>query len=442
MLLIKRIKLPAHIQRKLLENYKKQNHLTWGEMAERLKVGKSSLRYFYRNGKRTIPKFAFEKIIKQLPKSRKNMVIRLSETIEKTVANDKVKLKRNSRKMAIVTMKKKYGKNFFRIIGKKGAVESKEMWDFDRRIKQSIVGKIGGRKKIENIVYFNTQEKELSIENKKLDLNFKANHFISSEINFDFVYENDSEEIIGVEEVMNTPLRQIANLLEKHRILKSINKNIPFIVSFDKCNNYDLIFLLIRHNIFPLFSSNRNEYISQILYGTNRNRANIISSIKKELFNNIQKKSNNSNSSALKELKKDFDKYEKLVNDALEEMNLNPEGKTLIKTINGFSFVVDNRFCLNKKPINIIISCSNSRGSLFYSFYNHSSYGLLFKGVCKYPQKTMSIIFDFSNTASGYSYNNPRKLWLKYCDHNILINEYDINKLKNLIKNSINRISQ
>jgi len=435
---MKRVKLPPNIQKELIEGYKKRNDLTWKKMAEKFKLGKSTLGYFYREGERTIPKELFEEIIKHLSKSKKKEIIQMSEIMEKNIINDKKTITEYSRKKAVQKMRERYGKDYFHKIGKKGGEESKKMWNLKRRIKQSFIGKRGGKKNIKNMRYVNIQEKELSIENRELGLNFKTNHFISPDINFDFVYVNEkNKEIIAVEEVMNNPLRQIASLIEKKGSLMKIYKNVPFIASFNVCKNYDLIFLLIKYDIFPIFYSKRGKLIPKILYGTNKDRKDVIYSIKKGIFSKIKKKAHQSYIAALHESNKKFDKYEELVHEVLSQMNLNPKGKKIVKTVNEFAFTPDNRFSFKGGPINVVISCSNSRGSLYYSFYNHSSYGVIFKNICKKRQKTMSVIFDFSGTASGYSDNIPRKLWLKYCDYNILINEYNTNKLKDLITNSL-----
>jgi len=223
----------------------------------------------------------------------------------------------------------------------------------------------------------------------------------------------------------------LASFIEKR---SKIEKEIPFIVTFKK-SYPQIVSFLLKMNIIPLNLNQRRLFIKKILNPKSRNK------IKEKIKDIIKQKIDNSKIfsyvNATRELETPYDKYEKIIHRVLNILRLSPMGKTLIETRDGFHFVPDDMISINDKKIAFLVSHSSSRGSLFYTFYKDSTYGVLFKNTLKERIYTFSIIFDFSGTVSAYGNNKPRELWLKYCDFKLVVNNKNLKKLPSLIKSTL-----
>jgi len=368
-------------------------------------------------------------LIKPLPTDIANEMKRDALIIQGNWKRMKSKIKRDGKKAA-KSILKKYGHDYFRKIGKIGGKNQKTYWTRERSLKQCNYGRLGGLKRVMRTKYFNRQEKHVFEENKRLDLKFKSNYFLDNELNFDFVYFKNGN-IIGVEETTLNPFRGLASFIEKR---SKIEKEIPFIVTFKK-SYPQIVSFLLKMNIIPLNLNQRRLFIKKILNPKSRNK------IKEKIKDIIKQKIDNSKIfsyvNATRELETPYDKYEKIIHRVLNILRLSPMGKTLIETRDGFHFVPDDMISINDKKIAFLVSHSSSRGSLFYTFYKDSTYGVLFKNTLKERIYTFSIIFDFSGTVSAYGNNKPRELWLKYCDFKLVVNNKNLKKLPSLIKSTL-----
>ncbi|UCD04208.1 MAG: hypothetical protein JSW73_01005 [Candidatus Woesearchaeota archaeon] len=413
---MKRIKLPKEIQKSLIEHYKNKKSLSWKELSRELNIGESTLRSSYRNGRLSLKMYIFDKLTAELSKDKKQELLRQGRII-KDRRYSKSNFKNSNRNKAVDTLYKKYGNNFFSKIGLKGAKITNKMWTLERRIKQSSNGKKGGNKKVKNIEYFTEQEREVANQNTELELNFKTNYFLSKDYNFDFVYFYKNKPI-AVEETTINAFRGFTDFLEKRNFLdKKYGKDFPFIVTVrSKKRLKDLAAFLLENNIFILTNlQQRRKYFLDIL------NKNTVKKLKEKLFSDVRKelkiKSEISKTQAYKE-KGLINDYEQFVNSILFKLGLSPLGKEVFKSPFGFYYVSDNLFRINNTDIAVLVSYCNSRGSLLYQLYKHATYAYILKRSSNV--KIMSIIFDYSSTATAFSNNKPKNLCFKYSDYYVV----------------------
>lgn len=422
------IKLSPKTQKKLFLMYKKQHNLTWIALAEKFGYKRYSLKNRLNKNRSYLSKEIFSELITLFPQTERKEIERNPSILE-------LKLKRfpNIKKGKSVARKvrERYGNDYFQKIGHKGGKNQKYSWTKEKLLNQGIFGKYGGIKRIQNKKLLDKKEILIAKKNKKLGLSFKPNYFLNDELNFDFVYFNEKN-IVCVEEITFDPLRGLSSFIEKRNALDS---KIPFILSYEKSRPEVLLFLL-ENNIIPI-ELNRRENLITNLIENEIARDSIKNSIKEEVVMLLNDVKIFSNLSVKSNLAAPFDKYEELVHKALQRINLNPIGKTVIETKNDLHFVPDNMFVRNNENIAVLVSFCKSRGSLLYTFYNHSSLSLLMSKISKIPIKTFSIIFDFSGTLTSQGCSKPRELWLKYCDYKLVINKENLNKIDELIKSSL-----
>lgn len=427
MMKTKVVKTDPYTQRYLIENYKKKFKLTWKELGSKFGLTWSNFRANFWQHNKPLTTDMFNEFIKVLPKVEQNK-IKNNSTIEEENRIRKKNYKRRYNKSTIITIKKKYGNDFFKKIGSIGGKNQRFFWTKEKLIKQGLYGKIGGIKRIQNKGLLDERERRIADENKKLHLNFKSNYFLNDELNFDFAYFYKGN-LIAVEETTFDTFRGLSAIIEKRQ---SLDRRIPFILTYEKSRAEILLFLL-ENDILPIEIKTRQKFVVDIIKNKEMRDA-IKKSIKNEVLMFLGDAKILSDFAVKINLKTPFDKYEQLIHNSLKNIGLNPLGRRLIETKNGFNFVTDNMIFKDGLGIAVLVSVCNSRGSLFYSFYNHSTYGLLFSKISKKPVKTFSIIFDFSGTLSSQGYNKPRKLWLKYCDYRLIINRENLNQLNSLIK--------
>jgi hypothetical protein len=423
------IKLDKNTQRYLISKYKKEFKLTWSDLGKKFGVTGPAMRNVFFRCKKYLTKQMYDELTKVLESSELERVRKNSKIVRDKWIRKKIKSRDN--RSTVKTIKRKYGISFFKKIGKIGGKNQQFFWSLENRLKQVECGRRGGINRIKNQKLLNEKERILARENKKLKLIFKSNYFLTDDLNFDFVYFENNK-VIGVEEVTLNPFRGLADFINKR---ERLNREIPFILTFEEITP-EIVLFLLDNNIIPMELARRKDYIVKCLKDKST-REKFITMIKDETRMLLSDGIIYSKLCSINELKKPFNRYEKLVNDALQDSGFSPLGRKMIETRNGFYFVPDNFISLNKKKIAILVSSCNSRGSLLYTFYKHAAYALLFKNILKKPVQTFSIIFDFSGTATAQGSSKPRELWFKYCDFKLIINEGNINKLKENIKSAL-----
>jgi hypothetical protein len=411
-----RILLPNKLQKELIEKYKNKFDLEWRSMSKLLNVGESTLRSKYRFAKASLPSHVFDELTRYHNNQEKQKLISLAKKLPER-KYIKTNFSNTDRRKALHSLKKNQPE-FFSRIGTLGANTTNKMWTQKRRIRQSQNGRLGGLTRISNTAFLTEQEKLIAEENDKLNLKYKSNFIIEDGNNFDFVYFQNNK-IIGVEEVTLNAFRSFTYYIEK---LTKINKKYPFILTVDSTKNSSYLLKILESKGAIIFTNlkNRRKYINQALEG------------KRFEFALTPTKPNNS---AKSELNKPFNIFEEIVNRALIKLSIHPTGKHLFETPE-LRVVTDNRFIINNNPVNVLVSVCNSRGSLYYQMYRTATYSYLIKNIFK--ESVMSILFDFSGTASSSSENIPRKLWLNNCNHPIIIFKNDSNELKSKISKELN----
>jgi len=402
-----RVVLPSQIQRKLIDAYKEKNILTWKEMADRFGVGESTLRYFFRWSLKTLP----ENVFNELAEGKKiKGAVYLHKNFRPKICHG-----RNSFR-SVKTMKRRFGVDFFAEIGKKGAIGRNEKyeWTKERRYKHSICGSMGGLKRTEGMRFLTKQEKRIVASNESLSIDFKSNHSIDK-MNFDFVYFKNGK-IFAAEEVTENAMRGLSFILEKRKFLdRRFSTSFPFLLT---CGNSkpDIMPMLLKCNIIPLYEEDRRGLIKEVLSGRRDVRETLI---KNYVRSRLKARKNNVNVGAKSECSKLTDFYEILVHKSLAVFK--PHGKKIFEAPYGSCFVPDDYFEVGKEKIAVLTSCCNSRGSLFYTFYNHSSQAEAYRKL--FGLKTLSIIFDKSKSSASFTENIPRRLWEKSCDYKIMITD-------------------
>lgn len=423
--IVKLVKIYPRTQKDLIDNYKKKLKLTWKDLGEKFGYSWSSFRIMFWQRSKPIPIEIFQELIRYLSKKEKTKLIQNSEIFEGKIIKRKTWKRDNT--SAVRTMRKKYGKNFFRKIGKLGGSKQKFYWSKEKLLKQSFHGRLGGIKRIDGKI-LNEKEKILSEENKRLNLKFKPNYVLNENLNFDFVYFDSNNKINFVEESTLDPFRGLAYFVEKRKIL---DRKIGFFISYEK-STPDVLSVLLENKIIPVQNKMREIFLESIR-DNNLNIKSFVKNTKDSIKVLSAYVSPLSKSCSLNELRKDYNEYEKIVYDAIKRSGLKTFGKKIIKSKNGTYFVPDNFVSHKGEEVAFLVSHCNSRGSLLYTLFKDASYGLLFKKALKSPVKSFSIIFDFSNTLTSEGISKPKEMWNKYCDYGLIVSKSNLKDLKDKI---------
>lgn len=323
---------------------------------------------------------------------------------------------------------KKYKKQLSKW-GRKGAEELKRRYDESKRRswRQSGIFK-GGLISAERQKLTSTEQRLLKSYKKLFNFQIEVHKTFKIKNvsrNIDFVFSKNNEKIIietsGSIRSKSESFFKILEAMEKREFLRKKYKIKEFFLHFkSKFRPLDTLLLAIEKDFIPTVDIKKH---FQILNETIKRKSlegcliKLRQKYKSEIEQNLEKMK----AAALREKYKTPNPTETLVNELLQVSNLNPNGKTLLKTKYGTFTVVDNFFVLNN--VKWYVCVSKSKRGLREILRNHIGYSFMIREIVDKKAKIMSIILlEEDRNVIG----KTKKLCDKWIDKLIILHPKDI----------------